>query len=254
LIGSPPGFQYVVAMGTMAVTTDIARRLGDFTLLEGLNDAEKRAIEARCHKRTYARNETILDKGSQSREVFFVLKGSVSVITFSPAGREVTLAGVKAGDFFGELAAIDGQPRSASVAAIEKTEIAIMPPEMFLDLIRTHGEVSFQLMSRLARMVRASGLRILELSTLQAAQRVYAELLRMAHPDAAVPGLWVVRPLPPMHEIASLTSTTRETVNRSISQLYPGGMLKRKGRNLYIMDRAKLEDIVQSLQAHHLHK
>jgi DNA-binding GntR family transcriptional regulator len=64
----------------------------------------------------------------------------------------------------------------------------------------------------------------------------------------------VVRPLPPMHEIASMTSTTRETVNRAISQLYDGGVLKRKGRNLYIMDRSKLEEIVQSLQAHHLHR
>lgn len=241
-------------MQTTTATPEVGRKLGEFTLLEGLAEPEKRSVEQRCHKRVYARNETILDKGSQSREVFFVLKGSVSVITFSPAGREVTLAAVKAGDFFGELAAIDGQPRSASVTAIEKSEIAIMPPDMFLELLRNHAEVSFQLLLRLARTVRASGLRILELSTLQAAQRVYAELLRMAQPDAAVPGLWVVRPLPPMHEIASMTSTTRETVNRSISQLYPGGMLKRKGRNLYIMDRAKLEDIVQSLQAHNLHK
>jgi DNA-binding GntR family transcriptional regulator len=97
-------------------------------------------------------------------------------------------------------------------------------------------------------------MRIMELSTLQAAQRVYAELLRMAKPDVAVPGLWVVRPLPPMHEIASLTSTTRETVNRAISQLYPSGLLKRKGRNLFLMDRGKLEEIVQSLQAHHTRK
>ena len=56
---------------------------------------------------------------------------------------------------------------------------------------------------RLAAIIRHSGMRIMELSTLQAAQRVYAELLRMAQPDAAVPGLWVVRPLPPMHEIAA---------------------------------------------------
>ena len=241
-------------MGTMVATQDAGQRLGDFALFVDLDESERRSIEQRCHKRTYARNETILDKGSQSREVFFVLKGSVSVITFSPAGREVTLAAVKAGDFFGELAAIDGQPRSASVSAIEKTEIAIMPPDLFNELVRNQAVVSFRLLERLARMVRASGLRILELSTLQAAQRVYAELLRMAQPDAAVPGLWVVRPLPPMHEIASMTSTTRETVNRAISQLYPSGLLKRKGRNLYIMERNKLEDIVQSLQAHHLHR
>src|SRR3954466_8802750 len=125
-------------MGTIVATPEASRRLGDFNLLEELNEQEKRAIEQRCHKRTYSKNETILDKGSQSREVFFVLKGSVSVITFSPARRRVTLAAVKAGDFFGELAAIEGQRGSASVTAIEKTEIAIMPPELFLDIILGH--------------------------------------------------------------------------------------------------------------------
>src|SRR6476469_6084232 len=129
-------------MGTIVATPEASRRLGEFSLLEELNEQEKRSIEQRCHKRTYARNETILDKGSQSREVFFVLRGSVSVITFSPAGREVTLASVKAGDFFGELSAIDGQPRSASVSAIEKSEIAIMPPDIFHEILRGHPSVA----------------------------------------------------------------------------------------------------------------
>src|SRR5437764_836002 len=127
----------VALMGTIVATPDVARRLGEFALFVDLDEAERKSIEQRCHKRTYARSETIL---------------------------------------------------------------------------------------------------------------------RMAQPDAAVPGLWLVRPLPPMHEIASMTSTTRETVNRAISQLYPSGLLKRKGRNLYIMERNKLEDMVQALQAHHLHR
>ena len=76
--------------------------------------------------------------------------------------------------------------------------------------------------------------------------RVYAELLRMAVPDAAVPGQWVIRPLPPLREIASHVSTTRETVARAMSSLYPSGLIKRKGRNLYIMDRQRFEELVGS--------
>ena len=70
----------------------------------------------------------------------------------------------------------------------------------------------------------------------------------MAKPDAAVPDLWVVRPLPPLREIASRVSTTRETVARSLGQLYPQGLLRRKGRNLYLMDRGALEEIVRAMQ------
>lgn len=240
-------------MGTMSstLTNTTEKSLRGFHLLHSLSDDEIKALSSRCRWRSYNRGETILDKGGESRDVFFILKGSVAIVSFSGAGREVTLATRKAGDFFGELAAIDEEPRSASATAIEKTDLAIMAPDVFLDLLHQNGPVSFCLLQRLAAIIRTSGLRIMELSTLQAAQRVYAELLRMAQPDAAVPGLWVVRPLPPMHEIASLTSTTRETVNRAISQLYPSGLLKRKGRNLFLMDRSKLEEVVQSLQAHH---
>jgi len=236
------------------LTTTTEKSLRSFHLLRSLSDEAIKNLSARCRWRSYNRGETVLDKGGNSREVFFILKGSVAIVSFSGAGREVTLATRKAGDFFGELAAIDEEPRSASATAVEKTDLAIMGSDVFLDLLHENGPVSFCLLQRLAAVIRTSGLRIMELSTLQAAQRVYAELLRMAQPDAAVPGLWVVRPLPPMHEIASMTSTTRETVNRAISQLYDGGVLKRKGRNLYIMDRTKLEEIVQSLQAHHLHR
>lgn len=227
------------------------KSLRGFPLLRCLSDEEIKAVSSRCRWRTYNRGEAVLDKGSTSRDVFFILRGAVAIVTFSGAGREVTLATRKAGDFFGELAAIDEQPRSASATAVEKTDLAIMAPEIFTELVRDRADVGFMLLQRLADIIRTSSMRIMELSTLQAAQRVYAELLRMAQPDAAVPGLWVVRPLPPMHEIASLTSTTRETVNRAISQLYPSGLLKRKGRNLFLMDRAKLEEIVQSLQVHH---
>lgn len=233
------------------LTQPSARSLRGIKLFDGLSEPDLKGLETQCRFRTYAKGETLLDKGSHTREVFFVLRGAVAAVTFSPAGREVTLGIIRAGDQFGELAAIDQEPRSATVTAMEPTDVAIMPSEVFRDMLMTRASVTFGVLQRLAAIIRNSGIRIMELATLQAAQRVYSELLRMAKPDVAVPGLWVVRPLPPMHEIASLTGTTRETVNRSISQLYPSGILKRKGRNLFLMEREKLVEIVQSLQVHH---
>jgi DNA-binding GntR family transcriptional regulator len=66
-------------------------------------------------------------------------------------------------------------------------------------------------------------------------------------PDKAVPSLWVIHPLPPLREIASRVGTTRETVARALSQIYPTGMLRRKGRSLYIMDRARLQATVDAM-------
>jgi CRP-like cAMP-binding protein len=231
------------------VSVDVSRTLSGVALLRGLDEAARLRLEARCHWRHYAAGETVLERGSDSREVLFIAQGAVNIVNFSLAGREVAYATLHTGDCFGELAAIDGQPRSASVVAVERTLLAILPSDRFLGLLRENAEITFRLLQRLTHMVRSGDVRIMELSTLAATQRVYAELLRMATPDIAVPSLWVIHPLPPLREIASRVGTTRETVARALSQLYPTGLVRRKGRSLYIMDREKLQATVDELQS-----
>ncbi len=227
---------------------DNEKSLSGIELFKRLDEAEVRRLETRCRGRRYRAGERVLDSGSVSRDVYFVASGAVSIVNFSLSGKEVTLATAKAGSYFGELAAIDNQPRSASVVAVEDSLIAIMPAQTFIDLLNNRAEVTFHVAKRLAEIVRLSDQRIMELSTLAATQRVYAELLRMAEPDSAVPGLWVIRPLPPVREIASRVSTTRETAARALGQLYPTGLIRRKGRSLYLMDREGLQEAINTLR------
>ena len=222
--------------------------LAGIEIFEDLDPAERKRLEERCRWRRIRPGEALLDAGSASREVFFIVEGSVNIVNYSLSGREVALASLPAGECFGEMSAIDAQPRSASVVAKEPSLIAVLPAQPFVDLLQQHVEVTFRVLKRLVTMVRSGDQRIMELSTLAATHRVYAELLRMAVPDAAVPGLWVVRPLPPLREVASRVSTTRETVARALSQLYPTGLVRRKGRNLYLMNRDELERVVKSLK------
>ena len=225
-----------------------ARTLIGFPLFEGLDGTELSRLEAICHWRMCAAGERIFESGSESREVFLVIRGAVNIANFSASGREVAFATSRTGEYFGELAAIDRQPRSASVVAMEPTLLAVLPAAAFLDLLQRRAQVTFRVLQRLASIVRTGDVRIMELSTLAAAQRVYAELLRLAQPEPAVRGLWVVCPLPPLREIASRTGTTRETVTRALGQLYPTGLIRRKGRNLYLMDRSGLEKILHALE------
>lgn len=224
-----------------------ARTLEGIHFFADLDPATRRKLEAQCRWRRVETGQRIIDFGSESRDVFFVAEGAVSVVNFSVTGREIAFATVEAGDSFGELAAIDGQPRSASVVALQDSLVATMPAGAFLEVLQEKVEVTFKVLKRLSQMVRAGDVRIMELSTLAATQRVYAELLRMARPDAAVSSLWIVRPLPPLREIASRVSTTRETAARALSQIGTAGLVRRKGRNLYLMDRAKLEELVNAL-------
>lgn len=225
-----------------------ATSLANIKLFQTLDEKERARIEQRCRLRRYRAGQRVVERGEESRDVFFVLEGKINIVDFTLSGREVAFDSMLPGDSFGELAAIDGRPRSTAVVAAEASTLAVLGHQDFNAMLEANAGTAVHVLSRLAEIVRRSDERIMELSTLAASHRVYAEILRMAQPDAASPDLWVVRPLPPLREIASRVSTTRETVARSLGQLYPTGLLRRKGRNLYLMDRAKLEELVRVWQ------
>jgi CRP-like cAMP-binding protein len=225
------------------------RSLAGVTLLQNLGGDERSALAAQCTWRRYRLGERVFERGGEGREVFFVVEGAVNIVSFSPMGREVTFATARAGDTVGELAAIDNQPRSASVVAIEDSLLAVLPAEPFVELLRRHGDITFELLKRLVTIVRKGDERVVELTSLKATNRVYAELLRLAEPDAAAPEVWSIKPLPPLRDLASRAATTRELVVSALNQLYPSGLIRRKGDALYIIDRAALEDIVSATRA-----
>ena len=220
-------------------------RLNAVELLAGLPAAELAELERRCRWRRYAPDERILDRDSKSREVFFVVEGRVQIVNFSAAGRKVALATLRAGTYFGELSAIDGEPRSASAVALEDSRLAALAPEDFLELLQRHPALAITVLKRLARIIRVSDDRIMDLTTVPAPQRIHRELLRLAEPDAVAPGTWVVRPMPTHDAIAGRASTTRETASRVLSQLAAAGVVERKAKTLYIRDLERLAELAQ---------
>jgi CRP-like cAMP-binding protein len=209
-------------------------------LLQSLSDAELGALEQRCRWRRAGPGQQILDRSSDDRDVFFVVSGSVRAVDFSPSGREVVYAVIAAGGHFGELSAIDGMERSASVVAIEDCLLAALTPTQFESLIRGQPEVALELLRALVKVVRTTDERLTELSTLGAMARVCRELLRLARADERT-GAWLIAPLPTQRELAGRAGTTRETVARTLSQLARDNIVQRTGRALRILDRTGLE-------------
>lgn len=222
------------------MTTSTGNRLDGIELLRSLNDQERRDVEIRCRWRRCGKDEQIVDKDSEDRDVYFVVEGGVQIVNYSLSGREIAFARVSAGGFFGELSAIDGLPRSASVVTTEPSLLATVSPRHFSDIVTTHPEMAADVLRRLAAIIRTCDERIMDLSTLGAVQRVYQQLLRMAQQEDGDEA-WQIRGLPTHKAIASLASTTRETVARSMSQLATAGIVERRGRTLQIHDRDTLE-------------
>ena len=158
-------------------------RLNAVDLLAGLPAAELAELERRCRWQRYAPDERILDRDSESREVFFVVDGRVQIVIFSGSGRKVALATLRAGAYFGELSAIDGEPRSASVVALEDSRLAALAPEDFLELLQRHPALAITVLKGLAHIIRISDDRIMDLTTVPAPQRIHPiSCRRFFHP------------------------------------------------------------------------
>ena len=232
------------------MTDPSQKTLSGVPLFEDLGDLERQRYESVCSWREFQAGQEIIGRESDSKDVFFVVSGLVRVVNYSFSGREISYEDITAGQLFGELAAIDGQPRSASVLAMEDSLLAIMPGGAFAKIVTHHPPVAHAMMQRLAQIVRASTDRIMDLSTVGAHNRVYAEILRLARPTLQDDNTAQIRPIPVHADIASRVSTTRESVARAISELLKKDLVVRDDDGLIIKDFQQLEDTVHEFRSY----
>lgn len=226
----------------------VTDQLTDIRLLSELSEDEVGVVEKNCRWKVYGAGEQIIDQHSDSRDIFFVADGRVRVVNYSLSGREITFDDLEAGSHFGELAAIDGLPRSASVMALTETHIASLSAEKFHAIILEHPAIALKLMKHLAHLVRTSTSRIMELSTLGANNRIHADLLRMGRKLTEDDMTAVIKPIPVHSDVASRVSTTRETVARVMNDLARKGIVERQKSALVIKDLDRLEDMVEDVR------
>ena len=225
------------------------KNLAGIGLLEGLPEKSLNRLAERCQWHHYSAHDLIIDRASESRDLFLVVAGRVRVVNYSATGREIAFDEVEAGGFFGELAALDGLPRSATVVALTTTTVATMSPSLFEDLVNAYPKTAFRVMRAMAHMVRQASERIMDLSTLGAHNRVQAEILREArvHDDGS--NTAEICPIPVHSDIASRVSTTRETVARVLSELARDGIVERKRDTLLVKDVDRLGRMVETLRS-----
>ncbi len=222
--------------------------LAQIDLLSGLKPAELKKIEKSASFKRYGDHEQIIDRNSDSSDVFFIVEGNIRVINYSLSGREITFDDLTDGDYFGELAAIDGRPRSASVMALTDSLVVSLPKDRFLDLLETHPSVAMKVIRRLTEIVRAATDRIMDLSTMAANNRIHADLLRLAKDHMKGENEAEISPIPMHSDIASRASTTRETVARVLSDLARNGVVERQKKTLLVMDVGQLSDMVEEVR------
>jgi CRP-like cAMP-binding protein len=213
-------------------------------LLVGLSDERLDTLAQQCHWRSAPARELVVSRQADDMDVFFLVSGRVRVTTYAASGREVTFRDVAEGDCFGDVAAIDGQPRSADVVTLEPSVLASLNRDAFLQLLAEEPAVARREMERLAGLVRKLSQRVIDLSTLPVQHRLHAELLRLAREAGVESNRARLEPAPRHADLASRISTYREQVTRELSALARQGVLVKDGKALVIADVERLAQLV----------
>lgn len=193
-----------------------------------------------CSPKSY-----ILLEEEETDTVFIISKGTVQVTKTLEDGKEVILAYLEEGDFFGELAAFDGHPRSANVKAQEECELIVISQPNFIDLIHKNSKISLGLLKELSSRIRHLDQQILSLSLLDSKYRIAKIILEISNRVGVIKkGLITLGKFPTHQEIAKMTGNSRETVTRVIKSFKDMGFLYSKGRTIYIPDIKKIQNFL----------
>ncbi|MCE3262041.1 MAG: Crp/Fnr family transcriptional regulator [Pseudoduganella sp.] len=232
----------VAAPGEQQVNLQI--HLRKIPLLSELNDEEILRIKPDFRIRQYAKRDIVLQKGAPGDSLLFLLSGSLQVVDITEDGRAIGLRMLQPGDFFGEIAVINGSMRSASVVALTPVLVALLPRATALHLFSHSPSVANRMLRFLAEKVqRDSEFRAL-LSIHNTAKRIYTFIDLLKKPEGD--GQAVVENLPTHQDIANMINTSRETVTRTLLALTQQGIIQKGQHRLIIVRPDALQKLVQS--------
>jgi len=226
--------------------TDNKTLLGRVPLFSGLKPESIGAIAAQMRRRVYLPNTPILYKGDSERTLYIIVSGRVKVHQFTARGDDVFLQVLAPGESFGELSLLDGQPRSASISTLEKTELAFLSGDMLQEILGSQPKVAWAMLEVLSRRIREQNTKLESLMTSDVTGRVAQQMVVLAdaHGLPASPdGAQILINVDlTQSDIAALVGATRERVSRTLAQFRAQGSLewnRERGRWI-VIDRTAL--------------
>lgn len=215
-------------------------------LLEGLSEEELGRLSRLARTRVYKPREVIVRKGDAAEEVFVLLRGRAKVGAPGAQGADATMNLMGRGEVFGEIAILDGQPRSATVTALEECEIAVVDKPAFNSVLASSPSIAVKLLGVLAGRVRELTTRIEDRAFLDVSARLAKELLRLAKNHGSASGAAARIELRlSQQELGDLIGATRESVNKQLREWTRTGIVKQERDRIEILDIDALTAIAE---------
>jgi CRP/FNR family transcriptional regulator, cyclic AMP receptor protein len=191
-------------------------------LFQSLNEAQLDVLATGSLRRNYPRGRTIVAEGEPSQSLYILLSGRAKVQRSDSEGKEVILAVIGPGEFFGEMSLIDDSPRSASVITLESSDFMAINKDNFKAMLLQNNDIGMQIMRGLVRRLREADKKIETLALLDVYGRVARVLLDFSE---VVNGERIVKARLPRQEIAKMIGASREMVSRVMKGLEIDGYI-----------------------------
>lgn len=193
-------------------------------------------------RKTFKKESIILMEEDESGSLFIIAKGKVKVTRTSSDGREVILSILSDSDIFGEMSLIDGLTRSATVTALETSELFIIQRNQFLEFLKEHPEISIAVMQELSKRLRTADMQIKSLSLKDAEGKVATVIVQLANDQGRIrQGAVEVEKLPLQQDLANMAGTSRETISRTLHTFAKKGLIELEGSKLRIFEFEKFK-------------
>lgn len=205
--------------------------LRNVPLFSGLDESELQRLSQVAVRRRAGRNEQVVRAGEDAESLIVLLTGRAKVTNFDEEGREIILAWLGPGEFFGEMGLIDGSPRSASVVAVEPCELLTIGKTEFQRCMQDNFQVAQKLMQILVRRLREADRNIESLALLDVYGRVARLLLDLSEEEG---GKRLVRQKISKQDMARMIGASREMVSKVMRDLEVGGYIISSGDQITI--------------------
>jgi len=210
-------------------------------IFSSLSPEELEELSGITNIKTYKKNTLFFLKDDLATYLFIVKKGCAKVVIEHEDGREIILSILYPGDIFGEMALLDGKPRSASVIAKEDCEVLIIARPNFLNFLKKHPNVSIKLLKAISLRLRKTDEQVKILTLVSADKRVAHFLLGLCEEYGVKRGDGILLDIKLIHQdIADICGIRRETSNRVVSRFIKDGLIKREGKKIVVINRGGL--------------
>jgi len=216
-------------------------------LFSVLDPAEARRLADSLVERNYPAGSAVVHADDPAGGHFFIVaEGEVAVVLETAEGKEAVLATLQPGDFFGEMSLLDETPRAATALAVQPTRLMLLRREEFRRHLRDCPQMSFALLIEMNRRLRHSNRRVMGLSCRSMQARVAAALIGLMEEKGvrqreAGAMRVLIRNRPTQRFLAEMAGTTRESVSRTLAAWGRKGLLKSRGRDLFILEEDQIK-------------